>query len=117
MQPKPKNNNKPQRNKRDWRKVLYYRWIVKNIPFFLFLAFLTVLYIANGHYADKSIRKTSEIEKHIKEMGYEFKSIKKEVIFRSKESELAKAVEPLGLKELIVPATVIPDSVDKSNNE
>ena len=31
-------------------------------------------------------------------MEYEFKTVKQDVIFRSKESELAKAVEPLGLK-------------------
>ncbi len=43
-------------------------------------------------------------------MGYEFKSIKKEVIFRSKESELVKAVEPLGLKELTAPAIILVDS-------
>lgn len=106
---KKTNKKKP---KIDWRKVLYYRWIVKNIPFFLFLAVLTVLYIANGHYADKSSRKTNEIERHLKEMGYEYKSIKKEVIFRSKESEVAKAVEPLGLKELTTPVMVIGDSLN-----
>lgn len=105
--------NSKKNSKIDWRKILYYRWIVKNIPFFLFMAILTVLYIANGHYADKSIRKTNEIEKHLKEMGYEFKSIKKEVIFRSKESELVRAVEPLGLKELIYPAIVLSDSTEK----
>ncbi len=36
-------------------------------------------------------------------MEYEFKTVKRDVIFRSKESELAKAVEPLGLKELLIP--------------
>ena len=101
----------------DWRKVLYYRWIVKNIPFFLFMAVLTICYIANGHYADKSIRKTNEIERHLKEMGYEFKSIKKEVIFRSKESELVKAVEPLGLKELTAPAIILVDTEKVTEKE
>ena len=89
--------------KKDWRKWFYYKWIVKNIPFFLFAALLTVLYIANGHYADKTIRKINATAKHLKEMEYEFKTVKRDVIFRSKESELAKAVEPLGLKELTVP--------------
>lgn len=87
----------------DWRKWLYHRWIVKNIPFFLFAAMLTVLYIANGHYADKNIRKINATSKKLKEMEYEFKTIKRDVIFRSKESELVKAVEPLGLKELMSP--------------
>ena len=97
--------------KKDWRKWFYYQWIVKNIPFFLFAALLTVLYIANGHYADKNIRKINATEKHLKEMEYEFKTVKRDVIFRSKESELAKAVEPLGLKELTVPPLkLMPDS-------
>ena len=94
----------------DWRKWLYYQWIVKNIPFFLFLGLLTVLYIANGHYADKAIRKINASAMHLKEMEYEFKTVKRDVIFRSKESELAKAAEPLGLKELVIPPLLIKDS-------
>lgn len=96
--------------KMDWRKWFYYRWIVKNIPFFLFTALLTVLYIANGHYADKNIRKINATSKHLKEMEYEFKTVKRDVTFRSKESELVKAVEPLGLKELTAPPMKIGDS-------
>lgn len=97
--------------KKDWRKLLYQRWIVKNIPFFLFAAVLTVLYIANGHYADKTIRKINATSKHLKEMEYEFKTVKRDVIFRSKESELAKAVEPLGLKELTIPPLILTDTL------
>ena len=98
--------------KKDWRKWLYYRWIVKNIPFFLFTALLTVLYIANGHFADKNIRKINATAKHVKEMEFEFKTVKRDVIFRSKESELVKAVEPLGLKELTAPPMKIGDSTN-----
>lgn len=90
-------------SKTDWKKFLSHRWVVKNIPFFLFLALLAVLYIYNGHYADKLTRRISVTEKHIKELEYEYKTIKSEVIFRSKASELIKAVEPLGLKELKSP--------------
>ncbi len=105
-------NNKPGNPKKDWRKWLYYRWIVKNIPFFLFIGLLTVLYIANGHYADKTNRKINATSQHLKEMEYEFKTVKRDVIFRSKESELIKAVEPLGLKELVAPPIRIGDSTE-----
>jgi len=91
----------------DWRSFFSYKWVVKNIPFFLFLAVLAVLYIYNGHYADKLTRKINVTEKHIKELEYEYKTIKSEVIFRSKASELAKAVEPLGLKEVTTPPIVL----------
>ena len=96
------------------KSLLYNRWIVKNIPFYLFVSALAVIYIANGHYADKMIRKISSTEKHLKEMEYEFKTVKRDVIFRSKESEHAKAVAPLGLKELMIPPVKIMDSASKN---
>ena len=94
---------RPVIQKFDWKWLLNYRWIAKNIPFFLFLALLTVAYIFNGHYADKLTRKTGEAEKHIKELQYQYKTIKSEVIYRSKASELVRVVTPLGLRELTTP--------------
>jgi Bacteriodetes cell division protein (FtsL-like) len=44
-------------------------------------------------------------------MQYEYKSLKSEVMFRSKQSELAKAVEPFGLKPLSSPPLVLSDSL------
>jgi len=93
----------PPVQKIDWKFFFTSKWVVKNIPFFFFLALLAVVYIYNGHYADKISRKISESEKHIKELEYQYKTIKSEVIFRSKASELEKAVAPLGLKEQINP--------------
>ena len=110
MEKKKNITGTPFLKKLDWRRLLNHQWVVKNIPFFLFLAFLAVLYIYNGHYADKVTRKISATEKHIKELEYEYKTIKSEVIFRSKASELVKAVEPLGLKELTA-APVLLDSM------
>ena len=100
-------SEKPATQKLEWKRMFSYQWVVRNIPFFLFLALLAVIYIYNGHLADKLTRKISTTEKHIKELGYEYKAIKSEVIFRSKASELAKAVEPLGLKELTEPPVIL----------
>jgi Bacteriodetes cell division protein (FtsL-like) len=93
-------NLKPGSTPGGWKRWLNYHSIVKQIPFFLFLAALAVLYIYNGHYADKTIRKINITAKEVKELQYEHKMIKSEVMFRSKQSELVKAVEPLGLKEM-----------------
>ncbi len=105
-----KKNSSADLPKRDWQKLFYQKWIVKNVPFFLFLSVLTIVYIANGHYADKARRKINITSKRIKELEYEYKTLKREVIFRSKESELVKSVEPLGLKELLSPPMIIGDS-------
>ena len=99
----------------DWKRWLNYQSIVKQVPFFLFLALLAVMYIYNGHYADKTIRNISRTAKEVKELQYEYKTIKGEVMFRSKQSELVKAVEPLGLKELTESPVVLNDSVVNRN--
>jgi hypothetical protein len=93
------------------RGLIGYRWIVKNIPYFLFLSVLAVIYIYNGHFADKTIRNINRVSKELKELQYEYKTLKSEVMFRSKQSELAKAVAPSGLKELIVPPVVLRDTI------
>ena len=90
-----------------------YRWVVRNVGFLLFLAALAVVYIYNGHYADKISRDLNRTNKEVKELQYEYKTLKSEVMFRSKESELAKAVAPFGLRELTQPPFVLNDSTQK----
>jgi cell division protein FtsL len=102
--------------KHRWKPTLSYRWIMKNITFFLFLAALAVVYIYNGHYADKIVRDINRTNKELKELQYEYKTLKSEVMFRSKQSELAKAVEPFGLKELTLPPVVLIDSTTTASN-
>jgi cell division protein FtsB len=97
------------RNKR--KRLFGYRWILRNMSFFLFLAALAIVYIYNGHYADNTIRSINKVNRELKELQYEYKTLKSEVMYRSKQSELAKAVQPLGLKELVVPPAVLADTV------
>ena len=92
---------RPDKNRGSWKRWLNYQSVVKQVPFFLFLSFLAVLYIYNGHYADKTIRKINRLSKEVKELKYEYIAVKSKVMFQSKQSELIKAVEPLGLKELV----------------
>ena len=97
-----------------WKRWLNYQSIVKQVPFFLFLALLAVVYIYNGHYADNTIRSINRTSKEVKELQYEYITVKSEVMFRSKPSELVKAVEPLGLKELVQSPVVLKDSTESN---
>lgn len=98
-----------------WKRLISYRWIMRNFPFFLFLSVLAVLYIYHGHLADKMLRDISKVNSELKELQYEYKTLKSDVMFRSKQSELAKAVAPLGLKELVEPPMVLNDSLKIPN--
>jgi hypothetical protein len=75
----------------------------KHIPFILFLALIAILYIANGYYADDKIREVNRISNQLKELRSEYISTKSELMFASKQSEVAKAAEMLGLREPVVP--------------
>jgi cell division protein FtsL len=94
-----------------WRRfVLNQQWIVRNIPFFLFLCLLAVIYIYNGHYAEKTIKDINKNARELKELQYEYKTVKSELMFTTKQSEVAKAVAPLGLHELSHPPYRLSDS-------
>ncbi len=107
---------KPGQNRTNggWKRWLNYQSVVKQVPFFLFLTMLAVLYIYNGHYADKTIRNINRTAKEVQELKYEYIAVKSEVMFQSKSSELIKAVEPLGLKELVQSPVVLKDSTEKN---
>ncbi len=84
-----------------------YSWILKNIVFFLFLAVLAVMYIANGHMSDNRIRKINETARKLKDLQYEYKTLMSEMMFKSRESEMVKAAGPLGLTmDTVSPARI-----------
>lgn len=76
---------------------------LQHLPFILFLAVIAIFYIANGYYADDKIREVNRVSNELKELRSEYISTKSELMFASKQSEVAKAVEELGLQEPVVP--------------
>jgi len=76
---------------------------VQHLPFILFLAIVAIFYIGNGYYADGKIREVNKTSNQLKELRSEYISTKSELMFASKQSEVAKAVESEGLKEPVVP--------------
>jgi hypothetical protein len=93
-----------------WRRWLNYSVIVKQVPFFLFLAGLAVIYIYNGHNADKTIRRIGKATNELKDLQGEYKSVTGDVLLRSRQSEMVETVKPLGLQELSEEPTILLDS-------
>ena len=103
----------PKKNRRyKWKRWLNYQSIVKQVPFFLFLALLAVLYIYNGHNADKTIRRIGKASNELKDLQGEYKSVTGDVLLRSRQSEMVETVKPLGLKELKEEPVILIDSSD-----
>ncbi len=88
---------------------------MQHVPFILFLALIAILYIANGYYADDKIREVNKVSNQIKELRTEYISSKSDLMFISKQSQIAAAVDTLGLKEPVVaPLKIEMDSVKKT---
>jgi hypothetical protein len=73
------------------------------LPFLVFLCVLGMIYIGNSHMAITNIRNIDKLEKENAELGYEYKSLKADLMFKSKLTEVAKKVDTLGIKELVEP--------------
>jgi hypothetical protein len=85
---------------------------LQHIPFVLFMALIAILYIANGYYADDKIREVNKVSNEIKELRTEFISYKSDLMFISKQSQVAAAVDTIGLKEPVVaPMKIEMDSI------
>ena len=68
-------------------------------PFLLFVAFLAFIYIANNYLAEEKIRKISHLHKELKELRFEFIDSKSDLMELSKQSQISRRLEAVGIKE------------------
>lgn len=78
-------------------------WMIKQIPFALFVMLLLLLHIYNVHTTERIIRKTDKLNKEIKELRSEYITILSELMSESKQSTVADKLDTLGIKELTTP--------------
>lgn len=81
--------------------------VVVIMPYMFFLFFLGLAYIANSYYAEKSIRDIDKTGRDLKELRAEFITARNDLMYRSKLTEVAKAIEIKEVKE----ATTAPSKI------
>ena len=89
--------------------------VVGLLPFIFFLTFLGILYIANGYYAEKVVRDLHKTGNVVKELRSEYITIKSDLNYKSKQSQVAQATAELGIIESTTPPTKI--VVDENDME
>jgi len=102
----PANGQKKNTRWLRYLEVQYYlNWshVARNLPYILFLTILAILYIGNTHLAEKNIREINNLEKELQELRWEYMTTKSDLMYQSKQSEVAKMVATQGLQELIAP--------------
>lgn len=76
---------------------------VKYLPKILFVMVLGLIYISNTHYAEKTVRKINTIQAEVEDLRADYTTLKADLMFASKQSEVAKKVKDLQLKESLTP--------------
>ena len=87
--------------------------VLKNFPFVIFIGFLMIAYIANAHFSEKKVRQIQKRQSEVKELRWEFYSIKANLMYSTMQSEVVKAVAPLDL----LPMKGKPKKIAISKNE
>jgi hypothetical protein len=76
---------------------------IKNVPKILFVLLIGLLYISNTHYADKATREINRAQTEVEDLRADFTTLKSDMMFATKQSEVARRVKELGLEESMKP--------------
>ena len=72
---------------------------VKHLPKVVFVVALGIIYVWNSHYAEKANRNMKRLETEVEDLRADVTTLEADYMFSSKQSEVAKNVEKLGLEE------------------
>jgi hypothetical protein len=70
--------------------VLTRDFVIKQLPYIMFLAILAILYIGNRYHAEKLVRRTGELQSELKELRAEAITVSAELMHLSRQSEVLK---------------------------
>ncbi len=87
--------------------------VIQLLPFAMFLVFLAMIYIANQYAALRRVKAIENTTNELKDLRNEHISIKSELMYQSKISEIAKRLETAGIKESLTPPKKIYINPDK----
>lgn len=73
------------------------------IPFIVFAGLLAILYIANRHYAERTVREIDRLGREVKELNWDYKALSADLMKLTTQTEIAKRVDSMGLKERTEP--------------
>jgi hypothetical protein len=76
---------------------------VQYLPKILFFLFVGLIYIGNTHYAEKTTRAINAAQSEVEDLRADFTTLKSDLMFASKQSEVARRVKSFGLKESLHP--------------
>jgi len=76
---------------------------VHYVPKILFVMVLGLIYIGNTHHGEKTVRNINHIQAEVEDVRADYTTMKAQLMFSSKQSEVAAKVKAYGLEESLTP--------------
>ena len=86
---------------------------VRHLPRVLFVFMLGLIYIGNTHFAEQTVYNINKAQTQVEDLRADFTTLKAQLMYSSKQSEVAVKVKPQGLEESVVPPTKIQVNPDE----
>lgn len=80
---------------------------VQHLPKILFVVALVLFYIGNTHYAEKTVRRINNVQAEVEDLRADYTTLKSDLMYASKQSEVARKVKAYGIKESLIPPTKV----------
>jgi hypothetical protein len=72
---------------------------VQYVPYILYVAAVLIFYIGNTHYAERTVRQIDKVKTEVEDLRADYTTLKADLMFASKQSEVAKKAASLGIEE------------------
>lgn len=76
---------------------------LKYLPYIFFVMVIAIFYIGNNHYTEKTIRKINKVEQQVEDLKAHYRTLQADYMHARLQSEVAKKVDRIGLKESSAP--------------
>ena len=73
----------------------------------MFVMLIGLLYISNTHYSEKTVRRIDHAQSEVEDLRADYTTLKSDLMYASKQSEVARKVKIIGLKESLNPPTKV----------
>src|SRR5690606_15689394 len=70
---------------------------VRYVPYIFYVCVCMIAYIWNAHTSDKLVRQIGKLKVEVNDLRADYTTLKAELMFKSKQSEVAKEVQSIGL--------------------
>ncbi len=80
---------------------------IQHLPKILFVVALVLFYIGNTHYAEKTVRRINNVQAEVEDLRADYTTLKSDLMYASKQSEVARKVKAYGIKESLIPPTKV----------